>query len=234
MSATNSTTNYNLPQFTQTDKPTWLGDVNGAMRTIDTTMKANETAAATNAASIDNLETAQTTTASTVQSQGTAINNLQTTDTSLQTQINGLKSALDINVINTISRVDMNFDRGSLTGGSFTVARNSDSSIFKFYGSMQINQTSGGTSNIQIPITDDVLDTSDLDEDYTVSAIGVVSEPNSSNLPTLRPVNLIVSRNLLTLQWWNDASGTGANNFMIVHPCVLFNKSFGDTPNANQ
>ena len=36
MAHTNSTTNYNLPQFVGTDKPTWLGDVNGAMTAIDT------------------------------------------------------------------------------------------------------------------------------------------------------------------------------------------------------
>lgn len=36
MAHTNSTPNYNLPQFVGTDKPTWLGDVNGAMLAIDT------------------------------------------------------------------------------------------------------------------------------------------------------------------------------------------------------
>lgn len=41
MASTNHTQNYNLPQFIGTDKPTWLGDVNSAMATIDTTMKAN-------------------------------------------------------------------------------------------------------------------------------------------------------------------------------------------------
>lgn len=50
MSSTNKTTNYELPQFISTDKPTWLGDFNGAMGTIDTTMKANEAAAAAAAA----------------------------------------------------------------------------------------------------------------------------------------------------------------------------------------
>lgn len=39
MSATNRTANYNLPQFVATDVPTWLTDVNGAMSTIDTSIK---------------------------------------------------------------------------------------------------------------------------------------------------------------------------------------------------
>ena len=36
MSHTNRTTNLQLPQFIASDKPTWLGDVNGAMLAIDT------------------------------------------------------------------------------------------------------------------------------------------------------------------------------------------------------
>jgi hypothetical protein len=35
MSASNLTPNYLLPQFVSTDKPSWLGDVNGAMVKID-------------------------------------------------------------------------------------------------------------------------------------------------------------------------------------------------------
>ena len=36
MSATNKTTNYDLPIFVGTDKPSWLGDWNSAMTAIDT------------------------------------------------------------------------------------------------------------------------------------------------------------------------------------------------------
>lgn len=39
MSHTNSTTNYNLPQFISTDKPAWLTDINGAFSAIDTAVK---------------------------------------------------------------------------------------------------------------------------------------------------------------------------------------------------
>lgn len=47
MSATNTTTNYNLPIFIETDKPAWLVDFNGAMRSIDAQMKINADAIAT-------------------------------------------------------------------------------------------------------------------------------------------------------------------------------------------
>ena len=39
MSYTNSTPNYNLPQFEPTDKPAWLTDVNSAYSTIDSAIK---------------------------------------------------------------------------------------------------------------------------------------------------------------------------------------------------
>lgn len=35
MASTNKTANVALPQFTDDDKPSWLGDVNDAMRKID-------------------------------------------------------------------------------------------------------------------------------------------------------------------------------------------------------
>lgn len=45
MSYTNKTPYYKLPQYIGTDKPTYLGDFNGAMVAIDTAMHNNATAA---------------------------------------------------------------------------------------------------------------------------------------------------------------------------------------------
>lgn len=45
MAHSNSTTNYNLPQFVSTDKPAWLTDVNTAYADIDTGMHAAQVAA---------------------------------------------------------------------------------------------------------------------------------------------------------------------------------------------
>ena len=70
MSHTNSTTNYNLPQFITSDKPAWLTDVNNAFSDIDTavhtaqvkadtaysdagTAQGDATSALTNAAAAD-------------------------------------------------------------------------------------------------------------------------------------------------------------------------------------
>lgn len=54
MGHTNSTPNIGLPQFIGTDKPTWLGDINGAMSTIDTKVGNIDAAIATTDAKADN------------------------------------------------------------------------------------------------------------------------------------------------------------------------------------
>lgn len=46
MSSTTKTTNYNLSQFADADKPTWRGDYNGDMLRIDRGMQCNANAAA--------------------------------------------------------------------------------------------------------------------------------------------------------------------------------------------
>lgn len=46
MSHTNSTANLSLPQFIGSDKPTWLGDVNGAFSAIDSYAGTNDAAVA--------------------------------------------------------------------------------------------------------------------------------------------------------------------------------------------
>lgn len=52
MPYTNQTPNYGLPQYISTDKPTYLGDMNGAYSKVDTQMKANADAAAANQSSL--------------------------------------------------------------------------------------------------------------------------------------------------------------------------------------
>lgn len=94
MSATNATTNYELPVFIATDKPAWLVDWNGAMNAIDSAIKEAKTAgdnaqstANTNAQNIATLD-------GTVTSQGTAIGNLQTAVSGNTGSINTINSLI--------------------------------------------------------------------------------------------------------------------------------------------
>lgn len=81
MASTNKTTNYQLSQFTSTDKPAWLGDYNQDMNKIDAGMKEN-------ADGIDGLET-------TVSGHTTAIAGLSSDVASAQSDISTLDGRVD-------------------------------------------------------------------------------------------------------------------------------------------
>lgn len=70
MSHTNSTPNYNLPQFLTTDKPAWLVDFNGAMSSIDTAIKNAQ----------DTANTADTNASAALLDAGTALTNASAAD----------------------------------------------------------------------------------------------------------------------------------------------------------
>lgn len=65
MSATNKTTNYQLPIFVGTDIPSWLTDFNGAMQKIDTAVKSASTTGGVTKDYVDNAIQTQITTIST-------------------------------------------------------------------------------------------------------------------------------------------------------------------------
>ena len=88
MAHTNSTTNLELPQFIGSDKPTWLGDINGAFQAIDAYAGTNDAAIATVDAKADNAvadaasavttATAASNTAGTASTTATSANTLAT------------------------------------------------------------------------------------------------------------------------------------------------------------
>lgn len=93
MSHTNTTPNYNLPQFVGSDKPAWLTDVNNAMSAIDTAIAAAKAAA-------DNAGGATASLATTVGGHTTQLETLSTTVTNQGTAI-----VSQGNAINTISEL---------------------------------------------------------------------------------------------------------------------------------
>lgn len=90
MASTNKTTHYDLPQWIGTDKPTFLGDLNGAFSTIDTQLYT----AVTNAENANSNATSAAGAVSDMQDDVNGLKTWQTTATSaisgLQTSVNGL------------------------------------------------------------------------------------------------------------------------------------------------
>lgn len=163
MSHTNSTPNYNLPQFAGTDKPTWLNDVNGAMSAIDTQMKANA----------DSATQANTNATTAVNNTGT-LANLNTTDkTSLVGAVNevntnlGVVSGVASNAVTSANQANSeinilknylditNFTSPTVTGSNVSISRaemscasNNDGTLGKIYGEIRLTANINGACTI--------------------------------------------------------------------------------------
>ena len=94
MSATNTTTHYNLPSFVATDKPAWLVDWNGAMASIDAGIYQAQQTADTAGTDVSALQNSLTTLSGTVDSQGVTISTLSQSLTTAIGNINTINSLI--------------------------------------------------------------------------------------------------------------------------------------------
>lgn len=253
MSATNHTTNYNLPQFIGTDKPTWLTDVNGALSTIDTQMKANadsatsaSTSATTANTSIGTLSSLDTTvktdTVSAINEVNTKAGNAQSTantavsdasnaQTTANTAYNMASALASFVNINTFTNYTNTSDFTRLAGSgncsyaNLYVATNTDKSLCKIYGSFQITSTGSGSSTWKLNVDTGLRPTNAI----TVRGIG---ELVNTSAGYVIPSSVVVTINTDgTLEF--DGYNNGANRVEFhMYACVVWVKDFGDTPNA--
>ena len=100
MSATNSTTHYELPSFLSTDKPAWLVDWNGAMATIDSAIYEAKQAADSAGTSATAVASDLATLSGTVSTQGSTISTLSDTLTTAVGNINTING--NITTINSL------------------------------------------------------------------------------------------------------------------------------------
>lgn len=158
MSHTNSTANYNLPQFIGSDKPAWLGDINPAMSAIDTALKnasdnasTASTASTANTTAIGDLSTLTTTSKTNLVG---AINEIDSDLGTVTTQVGtntGDISGLDTritNVSNDLNSFMLQFNLSDVSDSSLTLsgltnnlhlAQNSTGTIFKLYGDLKMS-----------------------------------------------------------------------------------------------
>lgn len=226
MGATNHTTNYNLPQFVGSDKPTWLGDVNGAMSAIDTQMKSNNTLASTADTKADTALTNASTAQSTATTADTKADTAQSTATTALE--NSLQNKTDIAKLNltqfdSYSSSDMSIDYGSISSGSLNIATNEDGSVAKIYG--QVNILGDGSHQIRhltIPATK-LRPTSQL----VINPCGFLQVANYN----AEGCSITISTNgNIDILLYGYSSG---NAVAILFPCLYFMKDFGDTPQNN-
>lgn len=238
MSSTNKTTNYELSQFLGSDKPAWLSDYNTDMSKIDLAMKANNDAATAAGGSATAANTAIGTLANLTTETKTdlvsAINDVNTTATSAGStagtastnansallKANAVESALNINSFTTYTNMTVvSGASASFDGASITVAKNTDGSLAKIYGSVNITSSaSSGSCTIKVA-TDSGLRPS---EDITISHGGYAWYEGS--LPI--NVNIVVKTTGEVDLVFNKPS----NKYTVIKmiACLYFIKQFGD------
>ena len=258
MSHTNSTTNYNLPQFVGTDKPTWLNDVNGAMSAIDAQMKANAdsaTSASTSATTANNaigtlanLETtAKTDLVTAINEVNTSAGVAQNTANEASLTANGVSNALNT-FEQQFNLTDVDTDTLNITGsknGTYYLAQNASGTIFKFYGSARVY---GNTIYTRVAVpglsgyygcdTGLVLNSAPT-AGYAINTGQIFFVRNDdSAVATIWSENIAVGTNGHIYVLVGTSSGNQTvpsdrywNTF--YPPCLYFNADFGDTPTPN-
>ncbi len=260
MSATNTTTNYNLPIFIETDKPAWLVDFNGAMRAIDAQMKTNADAIATKSpiltfndtAEIDFTKSGDIITANLASGVSDKVGRALVTPIAppaaeqlVAINTTGAQDALAIGTglelsNNTLSAIDLNLtDTGTaqltLTGGAGSIstsmlqyAFNSDHTVGKLYGAININSVSTNTNytintNLTVSAPDAAYDIIVVMQGYLgLGPVQGIFNP-TIHIDTSGSVSITFSTYYL---------GSG-NAYIRAFPCLLFFSNFGDTPIIN-
>lgn len=223
--STNKTTNYDLSQYVNDDKPTYLGDYNSDMLKIDTQMKANADNIASN---VSATEVAKTTA-------DTALGNANTAQTTANTANNTANSALakslsnesDIkrfNLTNIEILTNIISSQGEIVSNGLKVATNSDGSIGKIYGFFSFNTTDGQGKVVELTTQPTNLRPK---TPINIQCAGI----NQDNLNRLNQIDLNISTNgVIKISFYSNQSDSKIN---FIFPCVYFMEDFGDTPTNN-
>lgn len=254
MSHTNSTTNYNLPQFVGTDQPAWLTDINGAFSGIDTAIKnasdaattagTDATTANTSIGTLSNLTTTEktnlvgainevNTAAGTAQTaaNGAALDasNAQTTANTAKGIADALASFVNINnytTYNTTSQFTRLQGSGNCSRANITVATNADKSLAKIYGSIYITSTGEGNTKWKLNVDTGLRPTSAIN----VKGIMYLCPISGSSIGNTGTVTINTDG---TIEFTSYNNGSGSVEFDLW-ACVLWIKDFGDIPEENQ
>lgn len=225
MSSTNKTTNYNLSQYIGSDKPTYLSDYNSDMFEIDKQMKINADNVATAIQGATDAGTLASTANSTATTANTNANTAIANNATTQTTLNNFMLKFNLNTITRYQQADLTFTGVTFSyieNADFTLAKNSDGSIFKLYGYINGTASTGGNVAIVLNNTGILTDTP-----YSIFPAGIMSPDGGTSS---MQVGIYVENNKMTINYWNYQQG---NTKTTLFPCIYFNADFGDTPQNN-
>ena len=141
MTATNETTNYKLPLFTDDDQPTWMGDFNGAMDKIDADMNTIGANASTALSAANNAVNRVGQVETTIAGVQTTANNAYSLSTTNEKDI----STLDGKVAQLESKFPITGD--SLSNGAVTAPKLDQTAIAAMWASLTVKRFSTDDSS---------------------------------------------------------------------------------------
>lgn len=256
MSATNHTTNYELPIFVGTDKPAWLVDWNGAMTAIDTAIHTAEGKADQAGTDIGGIESSISTINGTITSINNAVSQLRI-DTNANTgSINTITSLIGngeptttdktiIGAINELNAVahDLGLDvtgTMSITASTGTVfasdlsevnyALNADKSLGKIYGYFRINghvHTADTWENVAVLASNDLPE---ITQSYNIDSGLIFGESSGTAVDRVGAMRLVFNTNkTITVQVYSPAdSATWAQTYVSLPSNLYILKDLGD------
>lgn len=141
MSATKETTNYRLPIFEAADQPTWLGDFNGAMNSIDTAIASVGANASTALSAANNAVNRVGQAETTIANVQTAANNAYSISTANKADI----SALD----GQVAQLETKFPiaSASLANGAVTASKLDQTAIAAMWAGLTVRRFSTSDSS---------------------------------------------------------------------------------------
>ena len=243
MGATNKTTYYELPQYVQSDKPSYLGDFNGAMNTIDTAIHTNAVNIGINETNIANTNTTigdltalktsvKTNVVNAINENVDSIGDLSSLETIVKTSvtdaINELVEKFDLSNITRYTDASLySVSEGTLSSINLTVATNSDKSICKIYGEIvTLNNTLGATIEVTLPTNFEVSET------FAIFPTGLRMGAYGETEPSINVGDYIRFNQNGTISLGCTSKGTG--NYLVFFPFLIFIKDFGDIPSNNE
>ena len=234
MSSTNKTTNYELSQFIGSDKPAWLADYNQDMSRIDSgihtaklTADGADAKADANTTLIGSLDNLTTDTKSSVVA---AINEVdshadtaQNTANSATAGINNLASYLNMTIFTSATQSAS--DNGTVVNTGMKYASNSAGTLGKIYGYIDVRPSTA--KNTVITLTDKAPFRPQ--NDIFIESLGIVVI-NEGYIGY--PVDAKIETDG-TIKLYCYMEGLNKIHRLIIHPCLLFIKDFGDQPSSN-
>lgn len=217
---TNGTSIGTLSSLTTTEKSNLVGAINevdGDLGSLNTTVGNHTTAIADNTSDIGNLT------------------NLSTSDkTSLVGAVNEVNynlSNFNLTAFETITNFTMydtngNVYTGTTLSGSIDVAKNSDGSLAKIYGSIKINKILNAR---KISFQTSLRPSQNITINGHVTDVTLVSEYNTA-VDQIKYVSMTIKTDGTVEVPFVYTYSNGSNKTLLFTNSLLFIKDFGDTP----